>query len=258
MEDEGVKVFKSKKAVSPVLATLLMVAVAVSMSVIIFMWSQGFLSTTSEAASSQQQAQNVAAQSSIAIESVQFTDAEYWDEDASPETSGTLYSDRAIKIVVRNVGSSKVTIGQVYVGESAYQMTGYSAYKVVQADTAPTGYEQIGQESDGDKWWADDNAFTTTDSITWANGIGYQGTLNSIYAQWADMDAEDDDLTQVSDTAVVYVFGSDGSADTDGEIDPQGFAVVHLYLSSAWTAGETYFIKVTTTVGTFAETAVTA
>ena len=48
-----------KKAVSPVLATLLMVAIAVSMSVIMFTWSQGFLSTTSEASSSQQQSQNL-------------------------------------------------------------------------------------------------------------------------------------------------------------------------------------------------------
>ena len=84
---------KNRKAVSPVLATLLMIAVAVSMSVILFMWSQGFLATTSEAASSQQQAQNVAAQSSIAIESVSF-----------PASSN-------VHILVRNVGTTKITLG---------------------------------------------------------------------------------------------------------------------------------------------------
>jgi flagellin-like protein len=45
----------ARRAVSPVLATLMMVAVAVALSVIIFTWSQGFLSQTGEAASGQQQ-----------------------------------------------------------------------------------------------------------------------------------------------------------------------------------------------------------
>jgi flagellin-like protein len=50
----------ARRAVSPVLATLMMVAVAVALSVIIFTWSQGFLSQTGEAASGQQAAQNIA------------------------------------------------------------------------------------------------------------------------------------------------------------------------------------------------------
>jgi flagellin-like protein len=93
------KILFSKKAVSPVLATLLMIAVAVSMSVIIFMWSQGFLATTSEAASSQQSAQNIAAQSSISIEAV------YMD---------TSHTDR-LDIIARNVGTVKEKIGAVYI-----------------------------------------------------------------------------------------------------------------------------------------------
>ena len=64
---------RNRKAVAPVLATLLMIAVAVAMSVIIFMWSQGFLSQTSQSTGSQQGAQNQAAQSSIAIEQVTFS-----------------------------------------------------------------------------------------------------------------------------------------------------------------------------------------
>jgi len=88
----------NRRAVSPVLATLLMIAVAVSMSVILFMWSQNFLASTSEAASSQQQAQNVAAQSSIAIESVQFTN------DIGNGNKGMI-------MIVRNVGTAKIIIG---------------------------------------------------------------------------------------------------------------------------------------------------
>jgi len=80
----------AKRAVSPVLATLMMVAVAVALSVIIFTWSQGFLSQTGEAASGQQAAQNIAAQSGILIEAVTF--------DTSKAT-----------VYVRNVGTVKVT-----------------------------------------------------------------------------------------------------------------------------------------------------
>ena len=104
---------KRSKAVSPVLATLLMIAVAVSLSVIIFMWSQNFLASTSQAASTQQQSQNVAAQSSIAIESVGF-----------PATNN-------VRIIVRNVGTTKVTLGGLYVNNSVMQLkfkTGSEAY----------------------------------------------------------------------------------------------------------------------------------
>jgi len=93
----------AKRAVSPVLATLMMVAVAVAMSVIIFTWGQGFLSQTGEAASAQQASQNVAAQSGILIESVP---TKQWK-------SGTQNGN--ITIVVRNVGGVSVTLGTVQI-----------------------------------------------------------------------------------------------------------------------------------------------
>ena len=86
----------ARRAVSPVLATLMLVAVAVALSVIIFTWSQGFLSQTGEAASAQQAAQNIAAQSGIIIESVTFT--------TGPSGS--------ISITVRNVGAVSVELGR--------------------------------------------------------------------------------------------------------------------------------------------------
>jgi FlaG/FlaF family flagellin (archaellin) len=86
----------SRKAVAPVLATLLMIAVAVSMSVIIFMWSQGFLSQTSESTGAQQGAQNQAAQSSIAIEAVLFDT-----------------TNKNATVVVRNVGAVAVKLGNI-------------------------------------------------------------------------------------------------------------------------------------------------
>ncbi len=67
------RINRRKKAVAPVLATLLVIAVGVSLSVILFIWSQGFLSQNSESISSQQGAQNQVAQSSIVLEAVTFS-----------------------------------------------------------------------------------------------------------------------------------------------------------------------------------------
>jgi len=90
-----------RRAVAPVIATLLMVAVAVAMSVIIFMWSQGFLSNASSAVGGQQGVQNQAVQSSISIEGV--------------TASGT-----SLDVMVRNVGSVSVSLGSyVVVGLSS-------------------------------------------------------------------------------------------------------------------------------------------
>src|SRR3990167_464512 len=85
-----------RKAVAPVLATLLMIAVAVAMSVIIFMWSQGFLSQTSGSTGSQQGTQNQAAQSSINIEA-------------------TVFNNTSATIIVRNVGAVAISIGSMTV-----------------------------------------------------------------------------------------------------------------------------------------------
>ena len=91
----------ARRAVSPVLATLMMVAVAVGLSVIIFTWSQGFLSQTGEAASAQQAAQNIAAQSGIIIESVTFK-------------GGTVGRDNdTVTVHIRNIGSVSNTIGSI-------------------------------------------------------------------------------------------------------------------------------------------------
>ena len=103
---------RKRKAVSPVLATLLMIAVAVALAVVIFTWSQGFLSSTSSAVGTEQGAQNIAAQSQITIENV------------VPDTSA-----KNITLVIRNVGSVSVSIGSIQViglpSNSGFSGSGY-------------------------------------------------------------------------------------------------------------------------------------
>ena len=145
-----------KKGVSPVLATLMMVAVAVAMSVIIFTWSQGFLSQTGEAASAQQAAQNVAAQSGIIIEAV-------------TATASTTAANGTATIYVRNVGASSISLGSVnVVGRS-----GNSGFKaaIVNASLAPnTSYFYY---ATGKKL-----GINTPNPLTLAKGAGATITVN--------------------------------------------------------------------------------
>ncbi|MCD6511121.1 MAG: hypothetical protein J7K45_00815 [Thaumarchaeota archaeon] len=103
---------RKRKAVSPVLAVLLMIAVSVALAVVIFTWSQGFLSSTSGAIGTEQGAQNIAAQSQITIENV------------VPDTSA-----KNITLVIRNVGSVSVSIGSIQViglpSNSGFSGSGY-------------------------------------------------------------------------------------------------------------------------------------
>jgi len=115
-----------RKAVAPVLATLMMIAVAVAMSVIIFVWSQGFLSQTSSAAGGQQSQQNIAAQSSVSIELVSFTSATS-ASTGCPTSAGT---ECAMTIVIRNVGAVAETLGSLTVTGSSSN-SGFSGTFVV-------------------------------------------------------------------------------------------------------------------------------
>jgi flagellin-like protein len=172
-----------KKAVAPVLATLLMIAVAVSMSVVMFMWGQGFLSQTSEATGAQQGAQNQAAQSSIAIEAVTFG----------------VGSNSWVNIIVRNVGAVAIELGTVTV-------TGISA------NTGFTG-SIIGTLS---------GSFTPTAS----DGSSWSGTASAI------------SLPKGASAVIVLSTANAGSDTT-------------------LTSGDLLTIKVTTSVGTFAQTSLT-
>jgi len=88
----------SKKAVSPVIATLLMIAVAVAASVIVYVWSAGLLGTLMGGGGSQVKEQLI-------------VEAYSWPQGGSL----TLY--------LRNTGSSPVKVEKVYVGGSTGSIT---------------------------------------------------------------------------------------------------------------------------------------
>jgi flagellin-like protein len=98
----------SKRAVSPVIATLLMIAVAVAASVIVYVWSAGLLGTLMGGGGSQVKEQVI-------------LEAYAWPSTAS------------LDLYLRNVGSSDVHIAAIYVGGS--QQTGATPIISVKAAT---------------------------------------------------------------------------------------------------------------------------
>jgi len=100
----------SKKAVSPVIATLLMIAVAVAASVIVYVWSAGLLGTLMGGGGAQVKEQLV-------------IEAYDWTNTAS------------LKLYLRNVGSTAVSIAAIYVGGTA--TTSNPVYPIAVAVKSP-------------------------------------------------------------------------------------------------------------------------
>ena len=106
----------SKKAVSPVIATLLMIAVAVAASVIVYVWSAGLLGTLMGGGGAQVKEQLI-------------VEAYDWS------TPGTLILN------VRNVGSTSITVSKVYIAGLDKSFTGGPGIAVgeVKVITVTTG-----------------------------------------------------------------------------------------------------------------------
>ncbi len=83
----------SQRAVSPVIATLLMIAVAVAASIIVYVWSIGLLGSLMGGGGSQTREQ-------LILEAYSWTGA-------------------SLAFTVRNVGSATVTVASIYLGGSS-------------------------------------------------------------------------------------------------------------------------------------------
>jgi len=103
----------SKRAVSPVIATLLMIAVAVAASVIVYVWSAGLLGTLMGGGGAQVKEQ-------LILEAYNWKDA----------TAG-------LTVFLRNVGSSDIEVAAIYVGGTA-ATSGATGYLSVKQSTSFT------------------------------------------------------------------------------------------------------------------------
>ena len=147
------RTLNKRKAVSPVLATLLMIAVAVALAVVIFTWSQGFLSSTSSAVGTEQGAQNIAAQSQITIENV-----------IADSTSGS----ESVKIMVRNVGSVTVNVSSIQI-QGMPSNSGFKNFLTALVNSSSTGIQTVKPDGSG---VYPDNFTTSSGSYTLSKGDG--------------------------------------------------------------------------------------
>ncbi|MDG6222080.1 MAG: hypothetical protein QCH99_02320 [Candidatus Bathyarchaeota archaeon] len=85
-------IIKSKKGISPILATLLLIVIAVAAVIVTYAWVITFTETTASSAGA-----------ILTVENVRFY------------TSGSNY----VEIIVRNSGTADAKIDTVYVGDSA-------------------------------------------------------------------------------------------------------------------------------------------
>ncbi len=82
-----------KKAVSPVIATLLLILIAVAAAVLVYVWVTGYAASITEARTPELRER-------IKIEAVS-------------------YKDRELTVYIRNIGDTKVTIDAIYVINAA-------------------------------------------------------------------------------------------------------------------------------------------
>lgn len=96
---------KSKKGISPILATLLLIVIAVAAIIVTYAWVMTYMGT-----------QTAAAGALVTKENVRWYGA--------PTTSAHNRTD----IVIRNIGTSTVKVVQVYMGTSPSNLAPITAY----------------------------------------------------------------------------------------------------------------------------------
>jgi flagellin-like protein len=109
----------NEKGVSPVIAVLLMIAIAVAAAILVYVWSMGLIGTLTTGGGSQTREQVI-------------VDAYSWNA-----------STNAITLYARNVGSAEVILDAVYVGGDVASTNMGTTLPVlgpvIQVDIVPTG-----------------------------------------------------------------------------------------------------------------------
>jgi len=173
----------------------MMIAVAVAMSVIIFVWSQGFLSQTSSAAGSQQAVQNQAAQSSIAVESVSFIPA------ASGGNCNTAPNCKLVA-VIRNVGAVSINFGTVSI-TGITSNSGFKGNVVIAAAGSSVALSGAATTSSSGTWTVSSDVATNGVAKSAAVTLTFTSTTSN-----ADTNLLSGDVVSVKVTTGVGTFAS--------------------------------------------------
>jgi hypothetical protein len=132
----------SHKAVAPVIATLLMVAIAVVGGTIIFVFSQGFFSSSQISGTPQIESLRIEGYDARAVVNIQMHNGNTMGLPPGPlSTSGNgdsnVQSDERIAVYVTNNSVQKIVLGEISLGGYIYEYKNVAAAGLELWDAAP-------------------------------------------------------------------------------------------------------------------------
>jgi len=182
----------SRRAVAPIIATLLLVAIAVVGGSIIFVFSQGFFSAAQVSGSPNIESLKFTGYDASGATLLTLHDGSNTYNSGNDPTDGSLTAGEQVSVFIQNNGVSKATLGEIRVGGTVYQYeqsTGAAfvgtgnVYHIMISPTAATNTStpelQPGQQATvvlelGEDW---KNGRDAQFKLTTSNGAVFVGTV---------------------------------------------------------------------------------
>lgn len=212
---------RDRRAVSPIIATLLLIAITVSAAIVVYVFVSG-LAGNLTGGGGQQVTQNLQLQAYA-----------FYPVGASGFTaSGTSGANQLADIFLRNSGGSSVSIASVYVNGAAMTEWGSGAY---------TTYEQVPTGTSGCYMLV---STATTFTANTAATLGITGTTSACTGTGSACTSTNFCLVPSTTTEV-----GGSCATCTSPLAPQGTTQLVVALSSAQTSGSSVTLKIVSSTG---------
>jgi len=129
----------SHKAVAPVIATLLMVAIAVVGGTIIFVFAQGFFSSSQISGTPQIEAVKIEGYDARAVPNLQMHDGNPMVDTSGNTPDSNVEADERIAVYVTNNSVQKIVLGEIWLGGFQYTYANVNALGLGNYDTILAG-----------------------------------------------------------------------------------------------------------------------
>ncbi len=133
----------SHKAVAPVIATLLMVAIAVVGGTIIFVFSQGFFSSSQISGTPQIESLKIEGFDARAVTALQMHDGNVQTPSTAGDNDSIVEAGERIAVYVTNNSVQKVVLGEVWLGGFQYNFVNAKALGMGVYTTTTAGQLRI-------------------------------------------------------------------------------------------------------------------
>ena len=129
----------SHKAVAPVIATLLMVAIAVVGGTIIFVFSQGFFSSSQISGTPQIEAVKIEGYDARAVPNLQMHNGNPMVATSGNTPDSNVQVDERVAVYVTNNSVQKIVLGEIWLGGFQYTYANVNALGLGNYDTILAG-----------------------------------------------------------------------------------------------------------------------